>query len=1008
MAGKRARAGGELGSTEKEVLLWIWDSNQSLWKDITKHVIEFKLHQSLNNPSKFEAKLVWDSQLKELLKRGAKLAITAQTALLDKLDVDEVKVSRDHIAEVVAFSSAGEQRSLVRETVGTNSFADTSAQEVLEWINDGVCQIGSSVTDKVSLNLSHERRCEALDALVSKLNGVEWWFSYPEPLYMDELGQDYVNLGTKGESKDVTLKLGVNAYRVGSKDSNLSKLNSVKIRGYGSDLTLEPLEVEHYLATTKHTTLAKQVDTKLTQAAQPTDTTLYVVSTEGFPDSGVLLIGNEKISYSGKTSNSFTGCTRGYGDTTAQYHEEGVEVINYGTTSNEGRVDIELNEGLGLEVGDKIKIGMEICEVVAKTSETQLTVQRGSDPYAHSAGAPVYFYYDSGTGDTFTKDSPEAGSDIALNGIHEASFHDNQSRYKDDLDKKAYYLLTQRQNAASFVVSCSDPIDIASKVRYGDTIKVEDSELGNVEYRVAELEFGFSIQRAGCYLDLTLNRQHEYYTLGLKEGIGTDTTRPVQALVKRLNKWAEFDGANLRIKPPAGGNVMIETGSYMIGSVPGIALRILGHGTTELMSDRTLRIGVTPEATTSDAVEFYGKAPSGTSELAFQIVPDTGNQCKIQLKSRLDTSTYSIFTSEPTKTVQIEDSHLQLSFNHELRFLDTYGTIGLKISIDESNEAKIEASEKLNITSSEIIRIESTGSDVKIYSSVDAYVDASEDVWISATTGDITLASGGNIRLEPDGDVVVYNTDLELESSRIVLWDGSYYSYIEQSGADLEIDLYDTTDWLYLYGNLDVYNDIDAGDDIWADDDIDCGGNKYATHLAGNKLVNTYVVEATEVWLVDMGTSKLRNGECYVKLDEQFRKIIHVGDDELSLTDENPYRVFLTPLGDCNGLYVAKKDKDGFLVKELRGGKSNVQFEWVVYAKRGNTYFLDPNRKFYNLRLQESKCGLKRLIKARDLKGEKKEKFEALRKQLGLELDKLQAELGVGDKDEAGKKVSRE
>ena len=964
MARRKARVRVKLGSVRKETLLWIWDSSQGLWKDITKHVIEFKLHQSLNNPSKFEAKLVWDSQLKELLKRGAKLAITAQTTLLDKLDVDEVKVSRDHIAEVVAFSSAGEQRSLVRETVGTNSFADTSAQEVLEWINDGVCQIGSSVTDKVSLNLSHERKCEALDALVSKLNGVEWWFSYPEPLYMDELGQDYVNLGTKGESKDVTLKLGVNAYRVGSKDSNLSKLNSVKIRGYGSDLTLEPLEVEHYLATTKHTTLAKQIDTKLTQAAQPTDTTLYVVSTEGFPDSGVLLIGNEKISYSGKTSNSFTGCTRGYGDTTAQYHEEGVEVINYGTTSNEGRVDIELNEGLELEVGDKIKIGMEICEVVAKTSKTQLTVQRGSNPYAHSAGAPVYFYYDSGTGDTFTKDSPEAGSDIALNGIHEASFHDNQSRYKDDLDKKAYYLLTQRQNAASFVVSCSDPIDIASKVRYGDTIKVEDSELGSVEYRVVELEFGFSIQRAGYYLDLTLNRQHEYYTLGLKEGIGTDTTRPVQALVKRLNKWAEFDGANLKIKPPAGGNVMIETGNYMIGSVPGIALRILGHGTTELMSDRTLRIGVTPEATTSDAVEFYGKAPSGTSELAFQIVPDTGNQCKIQLHSKLDVYDYSICNSLSSELIKI-DGHLRLKNEYQLRFLTSEGATGFEIYLNASENAYLRSKfGDLNLVSEGgIVAIESTGNDIK-------------------------LLSGDDIRLHVPGT-------------------GSNVLSLKNDSTDTTIFEVDEDGFLHATGDISSDIDVNAGDDVWADDDIDCGGNKYATHLAGNKLVNTYVVEATEVWLVDMGTSKLRNGECYVKLDEQFRKIIHVGDDELSLTDENPYRVFLTPLGDCNGLYVARKDKNGFLVKELRGGKSNVQFEWVVYAKRGNTYFLDPNRKFYNLRLQESKCGLKRLIKARDLKGGKKEKFEALRKQLGLELDKLQAELGAGDKDEAGKKVSR-
>lgn len=49
-------------------------------------------------------------------------------------------------------------------------------------------------------------------------------------------------------------------------------------------------------------------------------TTINVADTSQFPSSGTLLIDAELITYSGKTSTSFTGCVRGYGDSTAVYH----------------------------------------------------------------------------------------------------------------------------------------------------------------------------------------------------------------------------------------------------------------------------------------------------------------------------------------------------------------------------------------------------------------------------------------------------------------------------------------------------------------------------------------------------------------------------------------------------------------------------------------------------------------------------------------------------------------
>ena len=65
------------------------------------------------------------------------------------------------------------------------------------------------------------------------------------------------------------------------------------------------------------------------------------------------------------------------------------------------------------------------------------------------------------------------------------------------------------------------------------------------------------------------------------------------------------------------------------------------------------------------------------------------------------------------------------------------------------------------------------------------------------------------------------------------------------------------------------------------------------------------------------GTTQLSNGTTFIKFD-------HV--------QENPENLIINLQleGDCNGLYISQKTKEGFLVKELKGGKSNVKFSWSV------------------------------------------------------------------------------
>ncbi|MCU7493538.1 MAG: hypothetical protein HF308_09670 [Ignavibacteria bacterium] len=91
-----------------------------------------------------------------------------------------------------------------------------------------------------------------------------------------------------------------------------------------------------------------------------------------------------------------------------------------------------------------------------------------------------------------------------------------------------------------------------------------------------------------------------------------------------------------------------------------------------------------------------------------------------------------------------------------------------------------------------------------------------------------------------------------------------------------------------------------------------------------------------EVVLEDYGTGQLERGFSHVSLDSLFSRAITVDD-------VNPVKVFVQVEGDCNGVFVTNKTKEGFDVRELKGGRSHVYFSWHVVATRGNS--ISPDGK---------------------------------------------------------------
>ena len=112
---------------------------------------------------------------------------------------------------------------------------------------------------------------------------------------------------------------------------------------------------------------------------------------------------------------------------------------------------------------------------------------------------------------------------------------------------------------------------------------------------------------------------------------------------------------------------------------------------------------------------------------------------------------------------------------------------------------------------------------------------------------------------------------------------------------------------------------------------IDTGGNLSCTSVtaitnAGSgRKVSLHAVQSPENWFEDFGSGTLVNGVTTIALDPTFAQTVNTSID---------YHVFLTPNGDCKGLYLSQKSRGSFEVRELGGGQSNVSFDYRIVAKR--------------------------------------------------------------------------
>jgi hypothetical protein len=141
-----------------------------------------------------------------------------------------------------------------------------------------------------------------------------------------------------------------------------------------------------------------------------------------------------------------------------------------------------------------------------------------------------------------------------------------------------------------------------------------------------------------------------------------------------------------------------------------------------------------------------------------------------------------------------------------------------------------------------------------------------------------------------------------------------------------------------ILGSLTVGIDANVLGSAFVGGDLTVHGIKFFVqdHPTDLTKVIAYAsLEGPEVGTYIRGTAQLVNGEVTIELPESFRLV----------TSEEGLTVQVTPLEECNGLYVAEKSPTRIVVRELMGGKSNAKFDYLVQGIRKGYEGFQPIRE---------------------------------------------------------------
>jgi hypothetical protein len=133
-------------------------------------------------------------------------------------------------------------------------------------------------------------------------------------------------------TKTQTLSPGIVRYSIPTDakhvDYNTARIvKNSTLGASGANLTI--LQYNDYINRENVTQEDEIVTTTLAEGLDASETEIDITSSTGFDSTGTIFIENEEITYTGISTNTLTGCTRGANGTTAATHDNGTSVAQF-------------------------------------------------------------------------------------------------------------------------------------------------------------------------------------------------------------------------------------------------------------------------------------------------------------------------------------------------------------------------------------------------------------------------------------------------------------------------------------------------------------------------------------------------------------------------------------------------------------------------------------------------------------------------------------------------------
>lgn len=553
--------------------------------DITERVASIDAKKRLNQFDYVDVSvLAIDGITSSLLEPGTALKVMLGSDLFTCCSIEEPKKNMGFSAKIKGYERTGTEssgRQLLTEVADSGRrLFDFQLSDILDISADPygilrdqsgnvVLDLSFSGTDPyLRPRFSGQPTPRALYDLML-MAGKEFYVKHgtnsSSPEYNDD---DIVVKDTVGDTSPVkTYYLTGNNQNCKLVSNNTERASAInRIIAQGFDFNSVSIETDVHYSTTDMTKLSSAMDSWLEEDLSRTGTTIYVYDSTPFGTTGTIKIGDEEITYTGKSSSphSLTGATRGANGTDATSHSKKTDVVYlFKDSSGTAQGSISVDSSSDFASSGTIRIGSEEITYTSKPSGTTIggTITRGANSttaYSHGDGTRV-FRYDSG----HTIDNPESGSSIDSYGVQSKSLNVNIAGTRDDLDKFAQTVGDAMRDLVNRItIEVGNPYDLGhfdddgggavAHIVCGNYVTINnatDVGISDGDYRVIgiDLAYNYGVPSVLLHLNAADSSKRAFVKSGMLDFVEEfslnnriDNNIPVKNLSDKTNKLFDF------------------------------------------------------------------------------------------------------------------------------------------------------------------------------------------------------------------------------------------------------------------------------------------------------------------------------------------------------------------------------------------------------------------------------------------------------------------------------------